>query len=111
MNSDSISEKPSARITTQVMWRVNSLVESFRKIHGRKAMMVVTTPKITGLATSIVPSTAALMLSVVSCPLLWMPSPTTMASSTTIPSTSRKAKVDSIFNDTPTVGNNTNAPA
>ena len=111
IHSASISEKTRARITTQVMWRVNSLVEPLRNSHGRKAMMVVSTPKMTGLATSCAPAIEDSTPPPMRCASEWMPSPTTIASSTTMPSTSRKAKVDSMFRETSTEGSSTKAPA
>ena len=111
IKSDSTSEKHRARITTQVMCRVNSEVEPLTNIQGKKASIVVMTPNTTGLATSWAPAIDALTPPPIRLASLCIPSPTTIASSTTIPSTSKNAKVDSMFRDTPTDPNSTNAPA
>src|SRR5210317_2043755 len=111
IHRDSINEKASARMTTQVMWRVNSEVEPLTNNQGMNAMTVVMTPNTTGLATNWAPAMEALTPPPIRCASLWMPSPTTIASSTTIPSTNRKAKVDSMFSETPTEPSNTKAPA
>ena len=66
---------------------------------GAKAAMVVSTPKVTGASTSSVPRTAALVRFPVRTCVVWMFSPTTMASSTTMPSTKMNANSEIILID------------
>ncbi len=78
---------------------------------GRKAAIVVSTPKITGTDTSIVPSIAASSFENPFTSNAWMRSPTTIASSTIIPNTKIKPMTVSELIVRPTDGNIDSAPA
>ena len=71
---------------------------------GAKAAIVVRTPKITGMATRCVPSTAPRTPGKPACWRAKMLSPTTIASSTTIPSTRMNENSEIIFTDTSKIG-------
>ncbi len=90
---------------------MNSEVDPLTKIQGKNAITVVITPNKTGLATSCAPAIDAFTPPPIRLASLCMPSPTTIASSTTIPSTSKNANVESMFKDTPTDPSKTKAPA
>ena len=78
---------------------------------GKNAAMVVRTPKITGTETSIVPSIAASSFENPFTSKAWIRSPTTIASSTIIPSTRIKPITVSELIVSPTEGNRARAPA
>ena len=71
---------------------------------GVNAAIVVSTPKITGTMTSYVPRIAALVPLPVRVCVLWMFSPTTIASSTTMPSTRMNANSDIMLIETSNTG-------
>ena len=81
----------SATMTTTPMTPKKSVMAPSTSTRGRNAATVVSTPKITGMETSQVPSMAACMGGLPICSCEWMRSPTTMASSTRMPSTNMKA--------------------
>ena len=110
MVNDSISEKISTTIVTTGM-----ILHTFPKapstnIIGEKVTIVVKTANITGFATWYAPSNAA------SGPLsplflnICMFSPTTIASSTTIPSTRMKVNSEIILMETSKIGRSQNPP-
>ena len=78
---------------------------------GKKAAIVVKTPKMTGTDTSIVPSIAASSLEKPFTSKAWIRSPTTIASSTMIPSTKIKPITVSELMVSPTEGKRDSAPA
>ena len=80
-----------AKMTTHPMGAKKPAMRPSTMISGRNAAMVVRTPKMTGTETSQVPSTAAVSGDFPSCSWPNTRSPTTMASSTTIPRTKMKA--------------------
>ena len=111
MRRDSTSENTRAQITTRDIDLVNSDVSPERNIHGAKKIMVVKTAKITGLITMVVPLNAASKPSSPSSVLLWIASPTMIASSTITPITRRKAKVDNMLKETLKNGSMARPPA
>ena len=78
---------------------------------GRNAATVVSTPKMTGTATSQVPSTAAWTGGLPSCSWACTRSPTTMASSTRMPSTRMKDITVIVLMDTSKKGKSAIVPS
>ena len=77
---------------------------------GINAAIVVSTPKNTGIATSVVPLMAASRLSGVKPSWVWIRSPTTMASSTKMPRDSKKPISDKVLMPKSADGKNAMAP-
>ncbi len=77
---------------------------------GTKAMAVVSTPKITGTATSCVPLMALVSALPPRCWWAWMQSPVTMASSTKMPNTRMNPYSVKILMVTPRYGISAKAP-
>ncbi len=92
-----MSEKIRHKIITPPIDLANAALEPVSNIKGKKAAMVVSTPKVAGTATRFTPR---ITFSVV-CPYfsisLWADSPITMASSTTIPNTKIKANKETML--------------
>ena len=91
MSWDSMMLNTSATMTTTPMVPKKLPMPPSTSTKGRNAATVVSTPKITGMETSQVPSMAAWVGDLPICSWVWMRSPTTMASSTRMPSTRMKA--------------------
>ncbi len=80
-----------AMMTTQPTTLKNPAIRPVLSTRGRNAAMVVSTPKMTGIETSQVPSMAACTGGLPICSWPYTRSPTTMASSTRMPRTRMKA--------------------
>ena len=108
---DSTSEKTKIGIAVKGNVLHIGPVSPAKSSIGAKTTIVVKIPKKTGSITSIVPFTVEVKLSSLSLILLRNTfSPTIIASSTTIPSTTINIKVDKTFIVTPNSGSNNNAP-
>ena len=102
MNLDSISEKKSAGITTSGISFINFPSHPGRKSIGTNATILVMMAKVTGMATKCVPMIDACKDFSPFEPRVYTDSPTTIASSTKIPSTTINANKETRLIDAPT---------
>ncbi len=104
ISKHSIKEPSNTRMTTMGMLRMIFPMVPLPRRRGQKAATVVSTAKTTGRPTSRVPSTDPCRGSSPSSYLRNTFSPTTMASSTTMPNTIIKANREIMFMDTSNLG-------
>jgi len=97
-------------MTTIGTWPMNLPIIPSICDRGRKAKTVVSTAMITGTATSRVPSMAAAVRLMPRSRRVKTFSPTTIASSTTMPSTTMKANIEIMFSEAPQAGMIQNPP-
>ena len=110
MTRDSTSENRRHGITMTGMTLKIFPIEPGTKSIGMNAATVVKTANTMGVDISQAPSMAPRNPCPWCCWCVWMFSPTTMASSTTIPNTRMKAKMDKTLMETSNVGINQIAP-
>ncbi len=108
--SDSSNEIASTEITTMGMFRKNFPEMPGTKSSGAKKTQVVMMEKQTGIATDLAPTTAAFSLETPSDRSWWIDSPTTIASSTTMPSVTMNAKSEIMLMETSTAGRKSSEP-
>jgi hypothetical protein len=110
MNNDSSSENSRQLITMIGTTRVMRPMGPGRKASGANAATVVSTPNVTGTTMVWAPRIAPnSFLPIFDC-WVWVFSPTTMASSTTIPSTTMKPSRETKLTDIPRWGITATAP-
>jgi len=110
ISSDSISEKASTAITTTAAGIMNRPIMPSTVKSGAKAVTVVRTAKRTGQPTSSTPRVAAACGPSPRSRRAKTLSPTTMASSTTMPSERMKAKSEIMLRVTPNQGSTQKPP-
>ena len=110
MNSDSTSDTTNTATTTAGICMKNLPVCPGTMNSGKKATMLVSTAKQTGAETSLAPSMAARRKGTPRWRCSYTFSPTTTASSTTMPNVTMKANSEIMLMDAPVNGMNRKEP-